>query len=312
MVNIINRVYDGAKIITDVLVIVSTYNGEKYLREQLDSVLAQKGVEVHILVRDDGSKDATIDILQEYSERNDNVIYYIGENKGVIRSFNDLMMRSEINEYDYIAFCDQDDVWDNDKLVTAISVLKDAEHNIPVVYCSNLMLVDENFNKIGIMRRNICKYTKHMAVVQNIGTGCTQVFNQKAAEMYRNGIDSHMEMHDYWMTLVCMFFGKILYDTNPHIRYRQHERNVVGAKKKEVRIAFKNLSSKGNKRINMLNDFMTVYNVNDTDRKVISKVASYDESFLNKLIILFSFRYVGIDSRVTVGFKLRAIMGRMY
>ncbi len=295
-----------------VMVVLSTYNGERYLREQLDSVLRQEGVEVNILIRDDGSNDSTVDILKEYSQKNRNLEYYTGENQGVIKSFNDLLENSELDNYCYIAFCDQDDVWADDKLRTAVNFLQSVENEYPAVYCSNLMIVDESLNIIRPMFKRLNSYTKSMSMVQNIGAGCTQVFNQKALEKYRQGIGAHMEMHDYWMTLVGMFFGDIIYDPNPHIQYRQHSKNVVGAPDKRIVMALKHLKKKAGIRINMLNDFVNIYDVDSEDKKIISNLCYYNTGIFNRLKILFSAKYVGINKKVTLGFKVRVILNCVY
>ena len=124
-----------------VLVLLSTYNGEKYLREQLDSVLSQEGVDVSLLIRDDGSKDGTINILKEYSAKL-NVDYYEGANRGPSESFHDLLLHAQ--GYDYYAFCDQDDDWHKDKLRTAVERLEQMNQEAPILYCCNLNVVDEN------------------------------------------------------------------------------------------------------------------------------------------------------------------------
>lgn len=310
--SIIRGVSDGLKAIRGgVLVVLSTYNGERYIEDQLDSLLAQKGVEIHILIRDDGSKDSTLEILNHYSERYDNIDYYAGENKGAIESFNDLLMRQETEKYNYFAFCDQDDVWDDDKLWIALSELESV-NDVPSVYCSNLMLVDANLNKLKQMRQEIKNYNSYTAMVQNIGTGCTQVFNRRALELYRMGIGSRMEMHDYWMTLVCMFFGKVIYDEIPHIQYRQHENNVVGARDKRIDSALKNMRIQGSNRVPMLQDFNSTYQLESVDKNVVQNVVNYKESLIKRLYLLFSLKYVGFDPRVTTGFKIRSALGRMY
>ena len=102
---------------------MSTYNGAKWLREQLDSVLSQEGVDISILVRDDGSTDETVSILEEYAKVHHNVRFYAGPNKDVMGSFNDLMAIEAVDHYEYVAFCDQDDVWLPLKLDRSISFL---------------------------------------------------------------------------------------------------------------------------------------------------------------------------------------------
>lgn len=290
---------------------MSTYNGERYLPEQLDSLLRQVGVDVHILIRDDGSKDSTLRILEEYSREYSNINYYAGVNKGVIASFNDLLERPELEYYDYIAFCDQDDVWDEDKILIAVSNIEKFS-DIPAMYCSNLLLADEQLHLMRSMRKPVKQYTESMAMVQNIGTGCTQVFNKKALELYRKGIGCRMEMHDYWLTLVCIFMGKIIYDENAHIRYRQHKNNVVGAKNTKVVSAVAHITKqKKEVRVPMLKDFSETYSIPYADGKCIQEVLDYRNSFLCRMKLL-RFKYRGLSNKTTIGFKIRAIVGKMY
>lgn len=311
MASIIHGISDGFKSVRGgVIVIVSTYNGEKYLPAQLDSLLVQKDVDLSILVRDDGSTDNTLSILEQYKISYPNIDYYTGDNVGVINSFNDLMRRPELDNYQFIAFCDQDDVWDEDKLLIAVNSIGN-ETKIPVMYCSNLMLVDSNLNQIKPMRKQLSKYTAYMSMVQNIGTGCTQVFNQAALMEYRKGIGSHMEMHDYWLTLVCMFLGKVIYDNNPHIKYRQHGNNVVGAKDKDVKTAFSNLKLKESTRISMLESFNDCYSLDESDYFIIEPLL-HSKGFISRMKLLSSLKYIGITSSVTIGFKIRSMLSRMY
>ena len=133
-----------------VAVLMSTYNGEKYLREQIDSILAQEGVDVTLYIRDDGSSDSTIEIINEYLTKTNRIKFYIGENIGVGNSFMQLVYDCP-EDYDYYAFSDQDDIWLTEKMQVAVDSLK--EYSNPFLYCSNQILVDKNGKIIGLMKR---------------------------------------------------------------------------------------------------------------------------------------------------------------
>ena len=107
-----------------VQILMSTYYGEKYLREQLDSIIKQTYPLINILIRDDGSSDGTLSILKEYAGKYDHVTYYEGENIGVIQSFLQLLKESDAN-VNYYAFADQDDVWLPEKIVRAVEKLEE-------------------------------------------------------------------------------------------------------------------------------------------------------------------------------------------
>ncbi len=214
-------------------VLMSTYNGEKYLREQLDSILSQAlpdGFSLKIIVRDDGSTDETLKILDEYCEKYKGVIsYYTGENLKPQRSFWHLLQNCP--QSDFYAFSDQDDVWYPDKLARAISALQaESNQNIPLLYTTNVMVSDAELNPIAPMYWGK-KYTDfaHM-LIYNLSNGCTQVFNGCARdEFVKYDMDSNLViMHDRIADLLTAMFGKLIYDEEPSMLYRQHGNNTVG------------------------------------------------------------------------------------
>ena len=209
-----------------IMVLLSTYNGEKYISEQIESVLCQQGVDVHIVARDDGSQDETINILKRISTL-DNITVIEGQNIGVVGSFFTLMHEAVCHNFDYFAFCDQDDVWKNDKLKVATDILS-GHGNEPALYMSSFQMVDENLHSIqtNMSRPNI---SVEGAIASNCATGCTMVFNKKLLEKSLISNYDDALMHDYWMYMVCLLTGGyIYYDETPHIYYRQHGNNVIG------------------------------------------------------------------------------------
>ena len=110
------------KIMENITVYMSTYNGEKFIREQIESIIYQKDVELYLVIRDDGSTDSTLDIIQEYSLKYPNIFVYAGENLGYANSF--LTVLKEKGGTDYYAFADQDDIWEEDKLICGINKIK--------------------------------------------------------------------------------------------------------------------------------------------------------------------------------------------
>lgn len=214
-------------------VLMSTYNGEKFLREQLDSILAQKlptDTELKIKVRDDGSKDSTLAILDEYATKYDNVVtYYTGENLKPAKSFWHLLKNCEAS--DYYAFCDQDDVWYQDKLERALTTLQSrSNQDVPLLYTSNVMVTDAELNQIGVMNTEKMYTDLAHILVYNVSNGCTQVFNDIARnEFIKYDMDSNLViMHDRIADLLTAMFGELIYDENPTMFYRQHQNNVVG------------------------------------------------------------------------------------
>ncbi|SCW77200.1 Glycosyl transferase family 2 [Lachnospiraceae bacterium C10] len=213
---------------SNVAVLLSSYNGEKYIREQLNSVIHQEGVNVDLFVRDDGSTDSTRDILeQEYGEK----IHIIqGENIGVIKSFFEIIKVAE--KYDYYALCDQDDVWDCDKLQVAVECL-DNHQDVEALYLSTTRVVDEQLNVIEETSSRIEKkvYDPIKVLVGNNATGCTMVFNSKLRDLVAAYIPERVIMHDHWIYMICILCGGyVFFDKTPHISYRQHGNNELGNK----------------------------------------------------------------------------------
>lgn len=312
------RIIRGEGALPKVLVILSTYNGEQYIREQLDSVFMQVGVDVYCLVRDDGSFDSTVSILEEYKNKFvAHMDYMEQENIGVVNSFGKLVATALNFDFDWIAFCDQDDVWKENKLCRAVDKLKrEEDQSIPLVYCSNLELVDDHLTPIGLMRRKIPRFNEYTATVQNCSAGCTQVYNRKAAELYCMADDaSKIEMHDYWMFLIGIYLGKLIYDEWASIYYRQHSSNVIGAPKKTVVKALKNISN-GNsgRREKMIRMFADIHEkrIKEGHIKILSNVRDYRTKFGCKLKLLFDIRYRSYSLRVTLNFKLRVLINALY
>lgn len=206
-----------------VQVLLSSYNGEKFISEQIDSILEQKDVEVKILIRDDGSSDSTLDIIAKY--HNDNIEVIKANNVGATKSFFELIRLA--GDADYYAFSDQDDVWLDYKLSAAVNKLKDHD-NIPAVYCSNTLLVDSNLNLIKKENKKP-KISLESALIKNYATGCTVVFNKELMKFLKMNTNVDVPYHDWWVNLVALSIGGVsIFDDNAYIKYRQHGNNVVG------------------------------------------------------------------------------------
>jgi glycosyltransferase involved in cell wall biosynthesis len=209
-------------------VLLSTYNGARYLPELLDSVLSQDAPGVTLLVRDDGSTDGTRDILADYAARYASIRVMLGENIGVVRSYFALLSEPTGDD-ELVAFCDQDDVWQRDKLSRALAWLRDVSE--PTMYCSRVQVVDDQLDT-----RSFTPIVRAPAfanaLVENIATGCTIVLNSKARALVLRTLPAtpnRVLMHDWWLYLVMSGLGKVIVDPEARILYRQHLSNVVGA-----------------------------------------------------------------------------------
>ncbi len=217
-------------------ILLSTYNGEAYVRQQLDSLLSQSlyekaGWNVGITIRDDGSMDGTWDILQGYADAHEEIRLIRGDNKGVIASFFELLQSTE-DDVDYVALSDQDDVWMDEKLEQAVEQLAILDDSKPLLYCGRPMLTDEELNPLeSSMYGKQVRPSFGNALIENICTGCTAVMNQKLVQLVKRGTPEFAVMHDWWLYLLASCFGEVVFDPVPHMYYRQHASNTVGVQK---------------------------------------------------------------------------------
>ena len=217
-----------------VAVLLSAYNGTKYLKEQIDSILGQVDVELTLIIRNDGSKDNTIELLNEYKDNHNNVIVLDEENCGLAKSFMNLVYYAK-SDYDYYVLADQDDVWLNNKIISGIKMIEN--DNIPVLYSSNQNLVDQDLNPLGIRYKEPIDTSYKQIISNNLISGCTFVWNKKLQEILidenRKPSDELLakRIHDVWIAGVASVTGKIVFDMNAYIEYRQHQNNVVGVRK---------------------------------------------------------------------------------
>lgn len=214
-------------IIPEVQVLLSTYNGQKYILQQLESIVLQSEASVNCLIKDDGSIDGTFNILNQYAKGHSNIqLANFGDNLGFARSFFELVKIS--GNYSYFAFSDQDDVWLPDKLKVAVNTINGFE-NIPCMYFCNCDLVDENLNRIRVMYDDLrLPDKKFERLLENRAAGCTIVFNRKARDMFLHANTAKIQYHDFWLYVICSYFGKVFYDPIPRILYRQHSNNQIG------------------------------------------------------------------------------------
>jgi len=207
-------------------VLLSTYNGEKYLLEQLHSLYQQTHQNTEIFVRDDGSKDNTVAILQREALDLRLKLFASDKNIGPAASFFELL--ANCADADYYAFCDQDDVWETEKLSRAIKKLSSVIVDTPVMYFSRLTFVDADNHliKLSTLPQKPAEFGN--ALVENIATGCTVVINQAARKLLLKHLPEKCVMHDSWIYLVVSCFGRVIYDEYPSMRYRQHANNAIG------------------------------------------------------------------------------------
>jgi glycosyltransferase involved in cell wall biosynthesis len=216
----------------NVAVLMCTYRGGKFLRRQIDSVLAQRFCDWTLYVSDDGSDDDTLSILDEYRAglHGPRICVFDGPRRGFANNFFSLIARAEVHA-DFYAFTDQDDEWDDDKLGRSVAKLKHFPADAPVLYASRSELVDQNGSHIGYSRHYQKPSGFANALVQNMASGNTMVLNHAAITLIRQaGTDLDVSAHDWWAYLIVTGSGGLMvFDQHPTIRYRQHGRNLYGS-----------------------------------------------------------------------------------
>lgn len=213
------------KMTKKVIILLSSYNGADHIREQIESILSQTYKDISLYVRDDGSTDGTVDILNEY-EKEGKLILYKGKNVGFIKSF--LWLVRHAKKADYYAYADQDDVWLPEKISMAVKRLDEESPDKPLLYFSNYNLCDDDLNFIKTCDEEglIKKPSFANALVDCMPLGFNAVFNYKAKELIAKDTPKYSCGHDWWTYILCQGLGKVIYDNRPTVNYRRTGHNV--------------------------------------------------------------------------------------
>lgn len=220
----------------NIAILMATYNGAKYLNEQIDSILQQSYNDWELFIHDDGSTDSTLSIANRYQDQYPERIHILdyAVQGSAARNFMSLL---EHVEADYFMFCDQDDVWNPDKIETEIDeMMRWEDSGKPVLIATDLFVVDKELRPLhpslwsiaGIYPQHICSFDDMAA--NTIVTGCTMLLNAKAKECIKP-YTTKMTMHDAWIACCVMKAGGILRCLNIQtVKYRQHDNNSLGAR----------------------------------------------------------------------------------
>jgi glycosyltransferase involved in cell wall biosynthesis len=281
-------------------ILLSTYNGDKYLKQQLDSLSNQTYKDIEIIGRDDCSIDHNLDVLKSY----DVEMVSASENLGPKGSFLTLLEYSLKSDSQYFMFCDQDDVWEKDKIEKTLAKMKELENefgDIPLLVHTDLEVVDEELNTIDnsfwhFEQINPSMNDFNRLLMQNTITGCTMMINKKLAKFVLP-VPNDAIMHDWWIGLVASKFGKIGIVDEKTIKYRQHINNNIGAKVFGVKYILNRLLNKNtlSKNIKQAKAFLSIYK-EKLDRDSIKMLEDFicmeEKSFYQKRKILFKYKLI--------------------
>lgn len=207
-------------------VLLATFNGAKYLEEQLTSLFCQQGVDIEVMVNDDGSTDGTIEILEYWRAKG--LIVSISQSKGLGATQAFLTLLQSCGHKDFVAFCDQDDVWDINKLVLQANSL---DESTPMMSTCSRIHIDGTGSEIGKSKvlRNSPSFEN--ACFENIAPGNTMVLNNSAIKIVNGLKNPPVNHYDSWIYLLISTFGKVNYIPLHLVRYRLHSTNSVGLRK---------------------------------------------------------------------------------
>jgi len=274
-------------------VLLSTYNGGSYLLEQLQSLYQQTYQNVKVIVRDDGSSDFTLDILQKEASEDKLSLQISDVNLGPAASFFKLLDIS--GDAGFYAFCDQDDIWDSGKVEVAVGAISKFSPEIPVIFFSRLTYVDSenNFIKLSPLPKAVGFGN---ALVENVATGCTVVMNKTARDLIVKNLPTQCLMHDSWCYLLISCLGKVIFDSKSHIHYRQHSSNAIGAstsvlqtihrRLKRFQLAKRGIFRFSNQAESFLSSYLKL--IPENKRLLLQQFVEAKQSFKGRIILALS------------------------
>ncbi len=274
-----------------VLVLLSSYNGEKYIKTMLDSLMAQHGVMLDLLIRDDGSSDSTLDIIDQYRQVHGGIIVIRGKNAGAADSFFKLIETASkrFRDYDYYFLADQDDYWESRKAERAVQFLKKHAGKKYVLYASDVKITDENLHVICYHHVQAYDYKEQM--LRSSVSGCTFVMNMDVIDLIAKYHPKQVDMHDAWIVrAVLTAGGKLLIDHNSYILYRQHGNNTAGVSITvfdKFRHKWKRMIHRDHMISKMAAELLEGYGSQaDNEKRAVLKALSACDTFKGKMNVL--------------------------
>lgn len=264
---------------------MTTYNGEQFLAQQLESIISQSYRTLEIIICDDGSTDSTRDILHRYAQKDIRIQLFFNEtNIGLVKNFEKVLF---LCTGDYIALADQDDIWLAEKVEILLNNI-----NGHILIHSDALLIDEKGNLFAnsYSRYSNKNYQKNMKsyIMENNVTGCTALF-KKSLLLSALPFPSNTLVHDWWLALCASKIGTITYLPIPLTKYRQHQNNQIGAAKCKSLNTFEKMINFYEKKINFLKSLYNVSFFSSEDKNFILKMIKYYEDFFQKTLRVKSF-----------------------
>lgn len=291
-------------------ILLATYNGEKYIRQLLDSIIEQTYTNWVLLIRDDGSTDNTVNIINEYvSQYEKKIKLFINTEPTGSAKANFLKLVHD-SDSQYVMFCDQDDLWDREKITISLNEIcrlgKFYGEDIPLMVYTDLQVINQDGKILADSFNDYMNLAKKInisnEIIQNCVTGCTMMINYSLLEYLKKVLDTDkILMHDHLAAIVALAYGKVSYINKQTIAYRQHEDNSVGAKNsrsasylynrfKRGKSSFNKDIEASSKQVEYILDLFGIDKINKKDAFILDNYSRlYTFSKIKK--IKFYFRY---------------------
>lgn len=292
-----------------VIVVISTYNGSKSIERQLDSIFKQVGVDVQVLVRDDCSKDNTVEVLKQYAQNNPKSKIKIveGKNVGFAKSF--WLGLSSCGDADYYAFADQDDVWKPNKLIRCIEAMQESDYVPQLSYCK-MQRSDFHLNRlddqVDVLKPG--QLTKKLTLVKTYNYGAATVINKSAKDLVcRMWPEVDDLPHDMWVGTLCFWFGKVYYVDEELYYWIRYDTSVTGEGTKATAIKYRiKKTVQGKSYPNISNAILENYGdfLNEKDKAFLKKTSDYKSVLKDKIYLLLDPTFRRLTISGTLALKL--------
>lgn len=296
-----------------VIVVISTYNGAKHIERQLDSIFEQIGVDIQVLIRDDCSKDNTIEVVQKYvQDHPQNKIKIIkGRNVGFAKSF--WLGLSICGDADFYAFSDQDDVWKPNKLIRCIDSMKEVDEVPQLAYCK-MQRSDVQLNRLDeqVEILKLEQLSKKLTLIKTYNYGAATVINRSAKKLVCRVWPEVDDLpHDMWVGTLCYWFGKVYYVDEELYYWIRYDTSVTGEGTKESAIQYrlkKTLQKKSYPNIGTV--ILEKYNdlLQPDDRAFLKKISDYKVVMKDKVSLLFDPAFKRLTLSGTLALKLGILL----
>ena len=296
-----------------VIVVISTYNGAKNIERQLDSIFEQANVNVRVFVRDDCSKDNTVEVVKKYAQKHPHYEIKIvsGENVGFAKSF--WLGLSMCGDADYYAFSDQDDIWKKNKLICCIDAMQESEQIPQLAYCK-MRRSDVRLNyleeQVEVLKPE--QLTKKLTLIKTYNYGAATVVNKSAKNLVCRVWPEVDDLpHDMWVGVLCYWFGKVYYVDEELYYWIRYDTSVTGEGTKGTAIRYrlkKTLQKKSYPNISMA--MLKFYSdlLSQDDRAFLKKASDYKTVFKDKLSLLFDPTFKRLTFSGTLALKLGILL----